>query len=119
MSRTCPDCHNIYDDEVLHCPEDGRGLSDVPPVDELIGRTIGSYRIVSSSARAAWAPCTSAAPGHRQQGGGEVPAPAASPATAQIVDRFFNEARAVNLIGHENIVKTLDFSVTPDDVTTS
>src|SRR5438132_468796 len=29
VSRTCPDCHNSYDDDVLHCPEDGRGLGDV------------------------------------------------------------------------------------------
>src|SRR5438309_11867857 len=45
VSRTCPDCHNNYDDDVLHSPEDGRRLSDLPVVDELIGRTIGSYRI--------------------------------------------------------------------------
>ena len=42
MSRICPDCHNSYDDEVLHCPEDGRGLGDVPSTDELIGRIAGS-----------------------------------------------------------------------------
>jgi tRNA A-37 threonylcarbamoyl transferase component Bud32 len=29
-----------------------------------------------------------------------------------IVERFFNEARAVNLIGHDNILKILDLSVT-------
>src|SRR5207245_2633506 len=45
VSRTCPDCHNTYDDEILHCPEDGRGLSDIPAVDDLIGRTVGSYRV--------------------------------------------------------------------------
>ena len=45
VSRTCPDCHNTYDDEILHCPEDGRGLSDLPATDDLIGRTVGSYRV--------------------------------------------------------------------------
>src|SRR5205085_4345057 len=33
----------------------------------------------------------------------------------RIVDRFFNEARAVNLIGHDNILKILDLDVTEDN----
>jgi len=32
----------------------------------------------------------------------------------KIVDRFFNEARAVNVIGHDNILKILDLNVTDD-----
>ena len=45
MSRTCPECQNQYEDEILHCPEDGLDLSGVEPDDELIGRDIGSYRV--------------------------------------------------------------------------
>src|SRR5205807_268137 len=33
----------------------------------------------------------------------------------KIVDRFFNEARAVNVIGHDNILKCLDLNVTDDN----
>src|SRR6478609_7610555 len=33
----------------------------------------------------------------------------------KIVERFFNEAKAVNVIGHDNILKILDLNVTEDD----
>src|SRR5438067_6900047 len=33
----------------------------------------------------------------------------------KIVDRFFNEARAVNVIGHDNILKILDLNVSDDN----
>src|SRR5438045_7689120 len=32
----------------------------------------------------------------------------------KVVDRFFNEAKAVNVIGHPNILKILDLSITDD-----
>src|SRR5215470_7411621 len=46
VSRTCPECANTYEDEILHCPEDGLDLTALEPDDELIGRNIGSYRVV-------------------------------------------------------------------------
>jgi eukaryotic-like serine/threonine-protein kinase len=85
-----------------------------PPIDELIGRSIGSYRV------------------ERQLGKGGMGAvylgvhPVIGSKVAikflhlhyktdaKIVDRFFNEARAVNVIGHDNILKILDLSVTDD-----
>src|SRR5207237_8534929 len=29
LSRTCPECQNQYEDEIVHCPEDGLDLSAV------------------------------------------------------------------------------------------
>ncbi|MGZ6142508.1 MAG: serine/threonine protein kinase [Myxococcales bacterium] len=115
MSRTCPDCHNIYDDEVLHCPEDGRGLSDVPPVDELIGRTIGSYRIEKQLGKGGMGAVYM---GIHPAIGSKVAIKFLHPQYAhdeKIVDRFYNEARAVNVIGHDNILKILDLNITEDN----
>jgi serine/threonine protein kinase len=115
MSRTCPDCQNRYEDEVGHCPEDGLDLSKVPQDDELIGRSIGSYQVVKPLGRGGMGAVYMAEHPvigskvaikflHRQYA-----------TDARIVDRFFNEARAVNVIGHDNILKILDLNVTEDN----
>ena len=114
MSRTCPDCNNTYDDEVLHCPEDGRGLSDIPAVDDLIGRTVGSYRVEKLLGKGGMG-CVYM--GVHPGIGSRVAIKFLHPQFShdeKIVDRFFNEARAVNVIGHDNILKILDLNVTED-----
>jgi eukaryotic-like serine/threonine-protein kinase len=114
VSRTCPDCHNTYDDEVLHCPEDGRGLSDIPAVDDLIGRTVGSYRVEKLLGKGGMG-CVYM--GVHPGIGSRVAIKFLHPQFShdeKIVDRFFNEARAVNVIGHDNILKILDLNVTED-----
>ena len=115
VSRTCPDCHNTYDDDVLHCPEDGRGLGDVPPLDELIGRTIGSYRVEKQLGKGGMGAVYL---GFHPVIGSKVAIKFLHPQYShddKIVDRFFNEARAVNVIGHDNILKILDLNVTEDN----
>ncbi len=114
MSRTCPDCQNIYDDEVLHCPEDGLNLSTVPVVDELIGRTIGSYTVIKPLGKGGMGAVYL---GEHPVIGSKVAIKFLHPEYAhdqKIVDRFFNEARAVNVIGHDNILKIIDLNVTDD-----
>jgi serine/threonine protein kinase len=114
VSRTCPDCQNVYDDDVLHCPEDGRGLTDVTVHDDLIGRTIGSYRVDRLLGKGGMG---SVYMGIHPVIGSRVAIKFLHPQFShdeKIVDRFFNEARAVNVIGHDNILKILDLNVTDD-----
>ena len=114
MSRTCPDCHNTYDDDVLHCPEDGRGLTDLALTDDVIGRTIGSYRVDRLLGKGGMGTVYM---GTHPVIGSRVAIKFLHPQFShdeKIVDRFFNEARAVNVIGHDNILKILDLNVTDD-----
>jgi len=115
VSRTCPECQTQYDDEILHCPEDGLDLSHVEPDDELIGRAIGSYRVVKPLGKGGMGAVYMA---EHPVIGSKVAIKFLHPQYAtdkKIVDRFFNEARAVNVIGHDNILKILDLNVTDDN----
>ena len=115
MSRTCPDCHNVYDDEVLHCPEDGVSLSGAGGADDLIGRNVGSYRVVKLLGKGGMGSVYMAEhPTIRSKVAIKFLHPQYSH-DEKIVDRFFNEARAVNVIGHDNILKILDLNVTDDN----
>ena len=94
MSRTCPECHTQYDEEILHCPEDGLDLSSVEPDDELIGRTVGSYQVVKVLGKGGMGAVYMA---EHPVIGSRVAIKFLHPQYAtdrKIVDRFFNEARA-------------------------
>ena len=113
--RTCPECNSNYEDEILHCPEDGLDLSQIEPQDELIGRMIGSYQVVKVLGKGGMGSVYLA---QHAVIGWRVAVKFLHPqyaTDAKIVDRFFNEAKAVNVIGHDNILKILDLSVTEDN----
>jgi serine/threonine protein kinase len=115
VSRTCPECQTQYDDEIRHCPEDGLDLSSVEQDDELIGRSIGSYRVIKPLGKGGMGAVYMA---EHPVIGSKVAIKFLHPQYAtdkKIVDRFFNEARAVNVIGHDNILKILDLNVTDDN----
>jgi serine/threonine protein kinase len=79
--------------------------------DELIGRVLGSYRVVKLLGEGGMGAVYM---GEHPAIGSKVAIKVLHPryaADQRIVDRFFNEARAVNIIGHDNIVKILDFNV--------
>jgi serine/threonine protein kinase/uncharacterized membrane protein len=101
---------------VEELPSDAE-LQDVPveEVDELIGRSIGSYVITKPLGKggmgavyAAEHPVIGSRVAikflHQQYSNDK-----------SIVERFFNEARAVNVIGHDNILKIIDLNVTEDN----
>ncbi len=114
MSRTCPECRTQYDDEILHCPEDGLDLTGLEPDDEIIGRTVGTYQVVKLLGQGGMGAVYMA---EHPLIGSRVAIKFLHPQYAtdkKIVDRFYNEARAVNVIGHDNILKILDLDVTED-----
>ena len=114
MSRTCPACETQYEDEILHCLEDGADLSSVAGTDELIGRSIGSYRVVKRLGKGGMGAVYMA---EHPVIGSRVAIKFLHPQYAtdqKLVDRFLAEARAVNVIGHDNILKILDLNITDD-----
>ena len=83
----------------------------VLPLRSLVGSTLGSYQLVRLLG--------SGGMGHVYEGlhpqiGARVAIKVLLPEVANnptVVERFFNEARAVNLIGHRNVVKILDMAL--------
>jgi serine/threonine protein kinase len=87
---------------------------ETEPADELIGRTIGSYRVDRQLGKGGMGAVYL---GVHPVIGSKVAIKflhAQYKSDAKIVDRFYNEARAVNVIGHDNILKILDLSSTSD-----
>ncbi len=94
------------------CTEDGATLERAQ--DPLLGSLVGSYRITRLVGFGAMGAVYMAVhPGIGSRVAVKVlnQDPSRSPA---LVDRFFAEARAVNLIRHEHIVNVLDLSQLPD-----
>lgn len=115
--RICPVCEKVYDDSIGMCPDDGGQTrpENAPRVrqeeqDPLIGRMVGSYRVTRLLGKGGMGAVYAA----------EHPAIGSKVAVKflleqfakdkSIVTRFFNEAKAVNLINHDNIVKVTDYS---------
>ncbi|MBI5482111.1 MAG: serine/threonine protein kinase [Deltaproteobacteria bacterium] len=110
--RQCPRCSSRYEDAVGFCPRDGTGLEELK--DSLIGQEVGHYRISSLIGEGGMGAVYLAVhPGI----GSRVAVKVLHPELARdraAVDRFFAEARSVNLIHHENIVNILDLAQLAD-----
>src|SRR5438105_15433004 len=79
--------------------------------DEMIGCVVGSWRVIKLLGEGGMG---SVYMSEHPAIGSKVAIKMLHPrfdADDRIVERFFNEAKAVNVIGHENIVSILDFNV--------
>src|SRR2546423_12992744 len=79
--------------------------------DEMIGRVVGSWRVIELLGEGGMGSVYMGEhPAIGSKGAIKILHPRFD-ADERIVGRFFNEAKAVNVIGHENIVSILDFNV--------
>jgi hypothetical protein len=107
----CPSCGTGYPGGGV-CPRDGARLA--PAADPLLGQTLGSYRIAQVLGEGGMGRVYL---GVHPQINSHVAIKVLSEECARdrvLVERFVAEARAVNLIRHENIVSVVDISALPD-----
>src|SRR5262245_34873215 len=107
----CTQCGHAYD-HAGYCPADGSPLSD--PDDPLLGTEIGRYRLTRILGEGGMGRVYLAV---QPAIGSRVAIKILSEPCARnpdLLERFFAEARAVNLVHHENIVGVLDLAQLPD-----
>ncbi len=107
----CPTCGTGYPGDGV-CPVDGARL--LPSSDALLGQVLGSYRIARVLGEGGMGRVYL---GVHPQIHSHVAIKVLSEECARdrvLVERFVAEARAVNLIRHENIVSVVDISALPD-----
>ena len=108
----CPVCATTYQVDTA-CPHDGARTLDAAS-DPLLGTTIGSYRIAVKVGAGGMGTVYRAV---HPTIGSRVAIKVLSHDSArdsEAVNRFFEEARTVNLIRHHNIVNILDVARLPD-----
>jgi len=115
--RICPKCGARFLRDEPFCPQDGSQTdvaTEVLQDDDLVGATLGNYVVQELLGTGGMGKVYRAE--HTLLGRqvalkllhGELSR------RPELVQRFFNEARAVNQIQHENIIDVTDFGTTPD-----
>ena len=107
----CPEC-GLAQAQGGACPADGTALAALD--DPIVGTTVGVYRIARLLGVGGMGRVYK---GVHPQIGSRVAIKVLSRECTDrkdLVERFFAEAKAVNLIRHESIVNVLDLSVLPD-----
>ena len=102
-----------FADEMAETQQRPIPLAKEAEVDPLIGTTIGSFKIVRRLGKGGMGTVYQ---GEQTVIGSKVAVKVLHPHLASnhgLVQRFYAEARAVNLIGHENIVSIFDMNVVP------
>lgn len=111
--RDCLECGASWPEGTQTCPSDGSVLV-AEGADPYLGQAVGSYVVTRCLGRGGMGAVYEA---HHPTIGSRVAVKFLHRRYASdqgIVDRFFNEARAVNVIGHDNIVTVSDFDRMPD-----
>ena len=111
LMRVCPKCFALFGADRARCPKDNAATED--PVRVLIDRTLGSYAVRSIIGEGGMGVVYA---GEHTTIGRRVALKVLRPELSlrdDIVDRFVQEARAVNTISHGNIVNVYDFGRTP------
>jgi hypothetical protein len=109
--HVCPECGLRYDAPGF-CGDDGRPL--VATDDPLLGSEVGRFRLTAVLGEGGMGRVYVGVQPHI---GSRVAIKVLSfecVRVPDIVERFFKEARAINLISHESIVKVLDLAWLPD-----
>lgn len=104
----CPECGSSYSGPGV-CTQDGAALAD-SLTEPLLGQTVGSYRVAKLLGAGGMGRVYL---GVHPSIGSRVAIKLLSQECAQhptLVERFFAEARAVNVIRHESIVNVLDLA---------
>ena len=110
--HVCPECGQILADGGF-CPQDGAALASSEG-DPLLGEMLGPYRLVHLVGLGGMGRVYKGVnPTIRSRVAIKVLSHDGV-ARPDLVERFFAEARAVNLIRHENIVNVLDLARLPD-----
>lgn len=110
-SRVCRSCGKRWPGDLVICPEDGTALAaaDLAP-----GTMVGEYRIEGKLGEGGMASVFAAVhPIIGKKAAIKVIRPTLC-ADPEAVERFVEEARAVNRIGHPNIVDIFSLGVLPD-----
>ncbi|MCA9672870.1 MAG: serine/threonine protein kinase [Myxococcales bacterium] len=109
--RVCPECFSLYGPDQGPCPKDGAQTVDHTEV--LIGLNLGPYIVRSQISEGGMGVVYA---GEHPTLGRRVALKVLRPELSlrdDIVERFTQEARAVNTIGNRNIVNIYDFGRTP------
>ena len=109
VKYVCADCGELFD-RAGYCARDGKPLSATD--DPIVGSEIGRYRVARLLAEGGMGRVYL---GVQPAIGSRVAIKLLSDSTStDLLDRFFAEARAVNMIRHENIVSVIDMAKLDD-----
>ena len=109
--RVCPTCFSLFGPDQMVCPKDSTATES--HIDVLIGKNLGAYVVRSLIGEGGMGVVYA---GEHPTLGKRVALKVLRPELSlrdDIVERFVQEARAVNTIGHSNIVNIYDFGRTP------